>query len=689
MESINVEEMKQLMRQQERAGLPFNPLVSEPITGANVDRLQASMDEFGWIDQRFVAAEQATRNGWQIPANANSVHVKERDANTGSVNDYLLFNASTVQGIPSLETMLQMEDSAFLAMRGLAVPQIEDMLEAVEPEVQTLGEVQEVSAEDELAPADDELEDEEGIEVGPARPKELQLDAVAVPSEGNTLTDLFLDEPVLDLKGQKETLQSSIDWSDEPEPQAEEYVVDAPYWLDGLHNYEGLKQAEEINKLISEKKLAKNKDGVDNLLATYPDKLKFGLSVVEKERRDKDSVRKANSAEPATLLQGALVRDKEGKYRPKEGGKPVLEDKGTSLKLNRKNGKAYEAAMELALAKGWKSIELTGKPSMLGQAWLEAKMKGLEVVNYNPTEKDREALAQRISERDASLAKEQAPETVVLRPVTDSAGREVMANVTYTVEQQATQSNELAAAGKAQQQSSVTRTTTRVNDVVRSEVQQGVVPKASRNVRNPQNLVEQELAEAVAEDMAEEVGGFDVANGGKLIAQGFAPFQNIPGGKSSPFATLENDAGQKETVWGVDLPRSIEEAGAQIGDTVTLERGERRPVEVEVVLPDGSKGVETFNRVTWKTNVLEKAKEVSEPSVQHQLVESGTHIGPVMAIKDGLIGQKTGRDPNKLVWHEISKLQGRVPAIGDMAEIGYSQGLGKVKGPELQRGVER
>ncbi|WP_304350886.1 LPD7 domain-containing protein [Comamonas testosteroni] len=688
MGSIDVEEMKQLMRQHERAGLPFNPLESEPITGANVDRLQASMDEFGWIDQRFVSAEQASRNGWLIPANANSVHVKERDAKTGAVSDYKLFNASTVLGIPSLESMLQMEDSAFLAMCGQAVPQLVDELAAVEPDFQSMDQEEGVTAEVEIDPGE-ALEDEEGIEVGPARPKELHQEAISAPSEVSTLTDLFLDEPVSELKHEAGSLNKGIDWSDEPEPLPEEFAVDAPYWLDGLHNYEGLKHAEEINRLISEKKLAQNKEGVENLLATYPDKLKFGLSVVEKESRDKNPVRKANQAEPATLLEGALVRDKEGKYRPKEGGKPILEDKGTSLKLNRKNGKAYEAAMELALAKGWKSIELTGKPSMLGQAWLEAKMKGLEVVNFNPTEKDREALAQRIAERDAALAKEQAPETVVLRPIMDGAGREVMANVTYTVEQQAAKSNAPVAAGKAQQQSSVTRTTTRVNDVVRTEVQQGVVPKGASNVRRNQTLVEQELAEAVAEDKAEEVGGFDMANGGKLIAQGFAPFQNIPGGKSSPFAVLENDAGQKETVWGVDLPRSIQEAGAQIGDTVSLERGERRAVEVEVELPDGSKGFETFNRVTWKTNVLEKAQDVSEVSVKLPAVESGTHIGPVMAIKDGLIGQKTGRDPNKLVWHEISKLQGKVPAIGDMAEIGYSQGLGKVKGPEMQRGVER
>ena len=721
MEIAEIEALKGRMSQQARAGLPFNPL-AEPITGANVDRLQLGMEEFGWKDHRFVTAEQAQMNGWKISHEANSVQVTARDVTSGAVVKTPLFNASNVIGMPSLEEMLQMDEQAFLALRGIEAPvlapaaELETKIDDASPELEEaepspanetdLVHVQEPEHEPEISPnevqaeylqtqAEDELDDDD-IEVGPALQPEIvqdpEIEAVVpehtAPGE---LTDLFLDEPVTDLGQGTVAQEPGIDWSDEPEPTPDHFAVTAEYWLDGLHNFEGIKRAEEINRVIAQKKLSQNKDGVEDLLATYPEKAKFGLKVVEREKHEKDPQRKANQAEPSTLLKGALVRDAEGKYRPKEGGTPIIEDKGTSLKLKRKNGKAYEAAMELALAKGWKAIELNGKPNMLGQAWLEAKMKGLEVVNYNPTEKDREKLAQRIAERDAALAKEQSSETVELRPVLDADGREVMAKVTSTVDQQplSGKQGEALAQGKPVQQTVVTRTTTRVADVVRSDVQPGVVPKGTRTNKPSKGIVDREVAEAVAEAKEEEVGVFDMGKGGRLIAHGPAPFHHNPNEKASYFATVENEAGKSHTVWGVDLPRSLDEAGAQIGDTVSLIGGERRPVTVPTVV-NGVKTEISVNRVTWETTIHEKAKAVQAPAaVQIQVADKGMHIGPVVAIKDGMIGQKTGRDPNKLVWHEISKLQGKVPAIGEMAEIGYANGQGKVKEQAQERAMER
>lgn len=710
MENTEIEEMKQRMSQQARAGLPFNPLTTSAITGANVERLQKSMDSFGWTDYRFVSEDQAMANAWSIAPDAKKVKVSERDEKSGTVTEYALYNASTVLGMPSLDAMLQMDDAAFLAMRGIALApaaEVENSITQTDRVVEDLpANANEVVEQPEIANELDvqeiEAEDDD-IEMGPARSHalaeeadlaqegEAQLPAPELPA---TVRDLFLDEQVPDLDPVIPPLSSpGIDWADEPDPSPEQYAVSAPYWLDGLHNFEGLKLADEINRLIDEKKLAQSKDGINGLLDTYPGKLKFGLSVVDKEKHEKDPHRKANQAEPASLLKGALVRDKEGKYRPKEGGLPIIEDNGSSLKLKRKNGKAYEAAMELALAKGWKSIELNGKPKMLGQAWLEAKMKGLEVVNYTPTEIDREALAQRIAERDAAIAKEQSPETVEVRPVIDGEGREVMAKVTTTVEQQGTASEKSAepvASGKPLQQSTITRTTTRLNDVVRTDVQPGVTPKGMPAQRKGKDLVQREIAEAIAEEKSAEVGGFDIEKGGTLVEQGSAPYNHNPNAKASPYAVLVNDEGVSHTFWGQDLPRSIQLAGAEVGDTISLIAGERTPVTVPVKQSDGTTRNETFNRVSWEAHVLAKAKTVDSPAVEALLaVEKGLHIGPIVTIKDGKIGQKTGRDPNKLVWHEISKLEGKVPEIGEMAEIGYSMGKGKVLSKELERGISR
>jgi len=115
------------------------------------------------------------------------------------------------------------------------------------------------------------------------------------------------------------------------EPVNGRFAAMAPYWLDGFHNPEGLKLAQEINALIKLKKLEENEEAIKVILKTHPDARKFGIGVFAEEYYLNDPWRKANLAEPVTLLDGALVRDKEGAYRPAAGGSPVLVDKGNSV----------------------------------------------------------------------------------------------------------------------------------------------------------------------------------------------------------------------------------------------------------------------------------------------------------------------------------------------------------------------
>lgn len=61
------------------------------------------------------------------------------------------------------------------------------------------------------------------------------------------------------------------------------------------------------------------------------------------------------------------------------------------------------------------------------------------------------------------------------------------------------------------------------------------------------------------------------------------------------------------------------------------------------------------------------------------LAFSGLHSGPIKALAGNLVGQKTGRDPNVLTWHERANLQGGADLkIDDMADIKYSGGVGAV-----------
>lgn len=80
--------------------------------------------------------------------------------------------------------------------------------------------------------------------------------------------------------------------------------------------------------------------------------------------------------------------------------------------------------------------------------------------------------------------------------------------------------------------------------------------------------------------------------GGRLVAHGKAPFENNPENRDSYFVTVANDNGQRQTIWGVDLERAVQEAAPKIGDRIALEQTGRQ----EVTLPDGTKA----HRNAWE-----------------------------------------------------------------------------------------
>lgn len=380
------------------------------------------------------------------------------------------------------------------------------------------------------------------------------------------------------------------------------FAAMAPYWQDGLHNFEGVALAREINKIIKEQKLEEEKEAIAKLLATYPKARGLGIEIVSESRYLNDPELKANLSEPLSILNGALVRDKDGGYRPKAGGPPVLQDLGASLVLKSKSAEAYRGAMELAVAKGWTAIELKGKPAMLAEAWLEAKLMGLNVVNYSPSELDRAKYAARLAEEsqrkdpEHAGASQQAPEKVEVRPFIDANGQQKTATVTYTVTYQSGKNIQCDNAKGAAQ--------------AFCAAPDGEVPVVIRSLTRADGVVREDV-----------VAGVD---------QG--PLK-----------------GKANKVVGTMLDEEFDAAMAE---------------------------------------VIESEKVAVSLKSDRAPVTTGIHIGPIVAIEGDRIAQKIGRDPSKVVWHTVSNLKGQAPKIGEMAEIGYSKGLGIVKGQEQARGPD-
>ena len=84
----------------------------------------------------------------------------------------------------------------------------------------------------------------------------------------------------------------------------------------------------------------------------------------------------------------------------------------------------------------------------------------------------------------------------------------------------------------------------------------------------------------------------EFAKAGWLVDHGIASYEHNPQSRDSYFVTLENDKGERHTVWGVDLKRAMRDASPKIGDRIGLRHEGATPV----TLPDGTQA----ERNAWR-----------------------------------------------------------------------------------------
>ncbi|MGP4668604.1 Ti-type conjugative transfer relaxase TraA [Agrobacterium pusense] len=84
----------------------------------------------------------------------------------------------------------------------------------------------------------------------------------------------------------------------------------------------------------------------------------------------------------------------------------------------------------------------------------------------------------------------------------------------------------------------------------------------------------------------------EFTNAGRLVDHGVAPYEHNRQARESYFVTLENDKGERHTVWGVDLKRAMRDASPKIGDRIGLQHEGATPV----TLPDGTQ----VQRNAWR-----------------------------------------------------------------------------------------
>lgn len=98
------------------------------------------------------------------------------------------------------------------------------------------------------------------------------------------------------------------------------------------------------------------------------------------------------SVMPATLFHGRFVRGEDHIYRRQGETRDAIADEGQRIRFIDKQMDAFQAGVELAKAKGWEAIEVTGTEKFRAEAWFHAKAAGLEVLGYEPMPKDLQRL---------------------------------------------------------------------------------------------------------------------------------------------------------------------------------------------------------------------------------------------------------------------------------------------------------
>ncbi|MGG6898150.1 Ti-type conjugative transfer relaxase TraA [Rhizobium sp. BR 315] len=127
---------------------------------------------------------------------------------------------------------------------------------------------------------------------------------------------------------------------------------------------------------------------------------------------------------------------------------------------------------------------------------------------------------------------------------------------------------------------------------------------------------------------------------GELVETGLAKFRKQDDVGPSPYVDVKTDDGTTHRLWGVNLPKALEDAGVGVGDTATLRKDGTEKVTVKVPVIDEETGAKRFEdrvveRNIWTADSIQNAEDRMEqvaakhhgPALFAQLVERLSRSG--------------------------------------------------------------
>ncbi|WP_225224123.1 zincin-like metallopeptidase domain-containing protein [Limnohabitans radicicola] len=311
--------------------------------------------------------------------------------------------------------------------------------------------------------------------------------------------------------------------------------------------------------------------------------------------------------------------DGAGKYYYRQGKQELaFEDKGGKFDTPHHSPEIAAAIAQLAHAKGWKQMHLSGTPEFRREMWLQASLMGLKVIGYEPQAIDHVRLA----ERRQLLAKDQPPQAAskttinsvaaTLAPNPEVGSASTMPTPTTfpptpsapTVK--ATPAPALLSGAAAKQLDAQLRAVLTQNGANEPQAIEMTLGKLYSQVQSPRVYL------------------------GQLLEHGAAPYKFDPKEQDSYFIKLQSKSGV-QTVWGVDLPRALNEMSANgesaIGQDILLTFQGLKKVQALLPQKDASglpagEQWELVDRNTWFVQPVMQAYAQS----QHELAQMPPEI---------------------------------------------------------------
>lgn len=261
----------------------------------------------------------------------------------------------------------------------------------------------------------------------------------------------------------------------------------------------------------------------------------------------------------------------------------AFEDLGPYLVTEHNRPDVVESMVDMASAKSWRRIRVSGHEAFRSEVWLQGTLLGIEVRGYEPMAADLARLADARQARLNNRIEADVPLPPVGTPMDPPEHTHPAPISAFAAEPPGVRSNAASMASRS-------------------------------SASSARPLQPERQASAGDESDA------PIRYVGELREHGGAPYQHNPARSDSYYVVFRDATGEDHVVWGVDLDRAVRESGAEPGQQVMLENLGRQLVTVKAPILDdrgamvGEEEKDVY-RNTWQVEVAHRERTTTEPAL--------------------------------------------------------------------------